>query len=116
MLTKENKTTIISFLDELIELGGIWELVDGLAIGMALTAFDNKMLEKINPIYHNVINEIITHIVAEEYDTAKDKTAILLADVIKTPFVDGTAEEITLYNQILGTIMAVIENLLAKQN
>ena len=73
MLTKENKSNLTTFLDDLIDLGGIWEMIDGLAISGGLTALDNKVLDEINPIYHNVINEIVSHIFVEEYDQAKDK-------------------------------------------
>ena len=116
MLTKENKTALTTFIDDLIEFNGILEMIDGLAIGAALTALDNKVFDEINPVYHNVINEIVSHIFAEEYEPAKDKLSILLADVITTPFVDGTAEEIALYNQVLTTLLAIVENLLAKQS
>ena len=116
MLTKENKTAITVFLDNLKDWGGILEMVDGFAIGITLTAIDKKGLDQINPVYHNVINEIIAHLINEEYIEAKQKLAILLANVITTPFVDGTAEENAMYLQILNAIHAIIENLLAKQS
>lgn len=116
MLTKENKTGITNFFDNLKDWGGILEMIDGFAIGLTLTAIDKKGLDQINPVYHNVINEIIAHFLIKEYIEAKQKSAILLANVINTPLIDGTAEENAMYLQILNAIHAIIENLLAKQN
>ena len=110
MLQKEIKKAIVDKLDEWIKFKGLLETVDSLAFSAALSGLDSGLLDKINEQYHNIINEILeAAFVNEDYETAKDKMAILLADTVTTPIVDGTAEEIQLYESVLNVIHSVIE-------
>ena len=110
MLQKEVKKAIVGKLDEWIKFKGLLETVDSLAFSAALSGLDAGLLDKINEQYHNIINEILyAAFVDEDYETAKDKMAILLADTVSTPIVDGTAEEIQMYESVLNVIHSVID-------
>ena len=117
MLTNEVKGAIKEKLDDLIVLKGIAETIDGIAIGLLLNLADNALFDKINPIYQNIINEILEAIfVDEDYDLAVEKTSVLLADVITTPLVDGTPQEIDVYHSFLTLLKNVLENILSKDD
>ena len=115
MLTSEVKSAIKEKLDDLIVLKGIAETIDGIAIGLLLNLADNALFDKINPIYQNIINEILEAIfIDKDYDLAIDKTSILLSDVVKTPLIDGTPQEIEVYHSFLMLLKNVLENILSK--
>ena len=112
MLTKKNKNNLTTWIDKLAKFNGIIETIDGFVIGLIISALDKGVFDKINEQYHNVINEVLEHLFAEEYDQANDKLSILLADIINTPIIDGTAEEITVYNNLLKLLQSVFLNLI----
>lgn len=116
MLTKENLQNTKDFLAGLIEVGGIYKMLSDIGINIGVNQIDKQLLDKINPIYHNVINEILAHLFDGDYESAIDKTAILLADVVKTPLVDGTPEEIEVYHQFLTLLKVTIEYFVAKKS
>ena len=112
MLQKEVKKAIVDKLDDWIKFKGLLETVDSLAFSAALSGLDAGLLSKINVQYHNIINEILAAaFIDEDYETAKDKFAILLADTVTTPLIDGTPEEVAMYESVLNVIHSVIEYL-----
>ena len=112
MLTKENEKAVEQLIDDLIVLSGIWESLSDLGIKIGVGQLDKQVFDKINPIYENVVNEIITaSLIDKDYDLAIDKLSVLLADVVNTPLVDGTPEEIALYHNGLDFIKTLLIHL-----
>ncbi len=113
MLTKENKKAIDELLDKLTPLKGILEIALDLALPIGVSQLDGRLLDKIKPEYHNIINEIIAHsLIEKDYAQAKAKLSVLLSEVVTTPLVDGTAEEVATYQSLLDFLQIIIEGLL----
>lgn len=115
MLKDQIIERISQWVDGLLKFKGLLEIVDGPAIKAVTKAADKLALEKINPVYWNVINEIILHLLDGEFELAQNKTAVLLADSIKTPGYDGTPEEIKLYQNTLENLYLIIKYFADKQ-
>lgn len=113
MLTKENKKAIDELLDKLTPFKGILEIALDLALPIGVSQLDSRLLDKIKPEYHNIINEIIAHsLIEKDYAQAKAKLSVLLSEVVTTPLVDGTAEEVATYQSLLDFLQIIIEGLL----
>ncbi len=113
MLTKENKKAIDELLDKLTPFKGILEIALDLALPIGVSQLDGRLLDKIKPEYHNIINEIIAHsLIEKDYAQAKAKLSVLLSEVVTTPLVDGTAEEVATYQSLLDFLQIIIEGLL----
>jgi len=113
MLTDANNKAIDKLLDTLTPFSGIVEILTDIALPIGVDQLDRRLLDKINPIYHNVINEIISHLlIDEDYELAKDKLAVLFSQIIDTPLVDGTAEEVESYNKLLDLIQIIVTGLI----
>ena len=116
MLTEQNEKAVKKFFDDVIPLHGVAETLTDLGISIGVPQLDNRLLDKINPIYHNIINEIITHALIDlDYDKAIAKLSILLSNVVKTPLIDGTPQEQETYNSALQLLKTVLISLLAKR-
>jgi hypothetical protein len=116
MLTDKVEKAVKQFLDDVVPLHGIAETLSDLGISIGVPQLDNRLLDKINPKYHNIINEILEHaLIEKDYDTAANKLSVLLAEAVDTPIIDGTPEEQQTYLTALQLIKAVIISLLAKK-
>jgi hypothetical protein len=115
MLTKENEKAIYELLDVLTPFSGLLEFGTDLAIPLGVSQLDKRVLDKINIQYHPIINEIISAIlIQKDYELAKQKTAELLTQLIDTPLIDGTPDELIAYDGLLDFLQIVIEGLLNK--
>jgi len=113
-MAKINKATISNlagWLDNLIKLKGLAEQLDGLAIKTGLNLLNNKYGDLIPDSLTTPIEEIINDIVDGNIDSAKEKLSNLLADIIKTPLIDGTEDEIEAYQTFITIIEQVIRKL-----
>jgi len=112
-MAKINKTTInnlAGWLDNIIKLKGLAEQLDGLAIKTGLNLLHNKYGDMIPDSLTTPIEDIINDVVDGNMESAKEKLSNLLADIIKTPLIDGTEDEIEAYQ----TLITVIEQMIRK--
>jgi hypothetical protein len=112
-MAKINKTTIgnlADWLDNLIKLKGLAEQLDGFAIKTGMNLLNNKYGDLIPDSITPVIEEIINDVVDGNIESAKEKLSNLFAEIIKTPLIDGTEDEIEAYQ----TIISVVEQLIKK--
>ncbi len=114
MLREHVEKAVKKFLDDVIPLRGIAETLTDLGISIGVPQLDNKLLDKINPKYHNIINEILEHsLIEKDYDKAVSKTSILLTDAVRTPLIDGTPQEAEAYLSALQLLKTVLIYLLS---
>lgn len=115
MLSEKLKDAMKVTVDGWIDLKGWAEALDGWVIGMLINLLDTGLLDKIKLEYQNILNEILEAIfIDKDYDMAVQKLSILLTDAIKTPLVDGTPAEQSLYFNTLNTLKTALMVLLEK--
>ncbi len=110
-MAKISKSTLKEIsvgLDKLIKLKGLAEKFDGPAILFALNIFNNKWGDKIPDSYNPIIDGLVTDLSAENYKAAEDKVGSLLAELIDTPLIDGTQEEVQAYKIIMEAVGAFL--------
>lgn len=115
MLSEKLKDAMKVTVDGWIDLKGWAEALDGWVIGMLINLLDTGLLDKIKLEYQNILNEILEAIfIDKDYDMAVQKLSILLTDAIKTPLVDDTPAEQSLYFNTLNTLKTALMVLLEK--
>jgi hypothetical protein len=113
-IKKEVINNLANWIDEKIVLGGIWEMADGPAIRMALNAANNNFGAKIPDDLTNDVETLINDIVAENWAAVENNVAIVMAELINTPLIDGTEEEIEAYKLAVSAISNLIQGWLNK--
>ena len=68
ILTPEQKNQLTEKLDELIELQGFAEIIDGPAIKILLGIIDSLAVNYIPPIYHPALKEFIVGFLISKND------------------------------------------------
>ncbi len=101
-ISKSTLKEISKGLDKLIKWKKVWEeKIDGVAISFALNVLNNKFGDNIPDSYNPVIDELVKDLTAEDYAEAEKKIGSLLAELIKTPLIDGTPEEVQAYQTVV---------------
>jgi hypothetical protein len=113
-IKKEIINSLGTYIDDKIPLGQPWESLDGMAIKLALNTLNNRFGPMIPDELTPKIEELITAVVAENWDQVEVTVAIALAEIITTPLIDGTEEEIAAYTLIIQSISTLIQGWLKK--
>ena len=109
-ISKETIGSLSEWLDELIELKGLAEQFDGFAFKTGLNILNNKFGDLIPDELTPAIEAVILDVVNSNYQGAKEKLSALFAQIIKTPFIDGTEEEAEAYQMLLSAIEQLIKS------
>jgi len=95
ILTNEVEQKLGKTLDSLVELGGIWETVDGLAFKLAISGLDDLLGEKIPEPYKSELRGLITDVIEEQdYESAVEKAFAFLDTIIDIPGMDDEMENL----------------------
>jgi len=113
-LSKELLGRLADWLDDLIKAKGIVETLDGFLIKQALNLINNQWVVKLPEETVGVIEQVLTAILDMDYDLAAESLGELLAELIDTPLIDGTEEEVEVYQKTLQLIADLILGLLKK--
>jgi hypothetical protein len=114
-IKKEVINNLANWIDAKIVLGGIWEMADGPAIKMALNAANNNFGDKIPDDLTDDIEALINSIVAEDWPAVENQVATVMAELINTPLIDGTEEELEAYKLVITAISNIIQGFLSKK-
>lgn len=121
-MAKINSTTINiiskeldSALDDIIRksLSGVTEklliLADGPVIKILLNGLNDKLGDKIPDSANPVINEFAKDLQSGNFGAVKTALDKFLADKIKTPFIDGTPEELAFYDSLTTLLVNLLK-------
>ena len=105
MLTKERVKSLAEWLDGLADfkkiiggLGGVAaELADGYVYKIILTPINSKLLSKVPEELHQLGNEVVDHLVLDDYEEAAEKLASFLSELINTPLGDEGEYDILIF-------------------
>lgn len=104
-----------SALDDIIKksLSGVTEkllvLVDGAVIKSVLNGLNNKFGDKIPDAANHVIDKLAADLKSGNFEDVKKALDKFLANEIKTPFIDGTPEELALYNSLTTFLVNLLK-------
>ncbi|MFK5971272.1 MAG: hypothetical protein QM487_14295 [Candidatus Marithrix sp.] len=115
-VSKVNINILKSYIDGKINLSTMLEMLDGPAIGLALNTLNDKFGHLIPDSFDEVVHELVTNIVAEDWTKVADNVAHILSELINTPFIDGTTEELEAYKMVLNAIVTMILNFSTKED
>lgn len=107
-LSKELLKKVADFGDKLIKAKGLVESVDGFLIYQGLNLVNNKWVVKLPEETVIAMEATLGDIIDGDYDKAADSLGALLAELIDTPLIDGTEEELQIYQQTLKLLLDLI--------
>jgi len=113
-ISKNTISKLADWLDDLIKLNGLVEQFDGFAIKTALGFINNKFGDNIPDELTPAIEGIVNDIVDGNYEAAEEKLAKAVAELINTPLIDGTDDEIEAYETIITAIDTVVRGWIEK--
>jgi len=112
-ISNETIKKLADLLDKVVKLKGWMEKFDGIAFKVVLNFLNNRLGAKIPDKLNPAIDGIVDSVEKEDYKTAETQFAELMAQLIKTPFIDGTDEEITTYKAIISAIDRLVRSFFA---
>ena len=111
LLTKTIEEKLSKKLDELVELGGVWETVDGLAFKLAISGLDDTLGEKVPEPFKTTIKDLLIDIIEEQdYSKATAKGFDFLDELIDIPGIDDAMEAL-LFKGMATIVIAIIVSL-----
>ena len=83
-------------------------ILDNVVEKALLNYLNNNLGDKIPNSFNPVIDKLAGDLDKEDWQAVSDDLANGLANEIKTPLVDGTPEENTLYKYVIGSLMNLL--------
>ncbi len=111
-ISKEKINELADWLDEIVELKGLTEQFDGFMFSIALKFLNNRFGEQIPDTLTPVIEQFIDDLTSENYEGAEKTVAEIMAELINTPLIDGTDEEVEAYQTIISGIDQFVRSLI----
>ena len=84
------------------------EFLDNIVEKAMLNYLNDKLGDKIPNSFNSVIDKLAVDLDKEDWQAVSTDLATGLANEIKTPLVDGTPEENTLYKYVIGSLMNLL--------
>ena len=84
------------------------EFLDNIVEKAMLNYLNDKLGDKIPNSFNPVIDKLAVDLDKEDWQAVSTDLATGLANEIKTPLVDGTPEENTLYKYVIGSLMNLL--------
>jgi len=116
VLTSDVKGQFVDKLDEMIKLKGFVEIIDGMILRIAINLLDDKLFSKINPNYHDELNQAFIEFNNDELDEIPAILDDIIAGEITTPIVDGDEVEKVLYEGLLTILVNLMEVYIIQKN
>ncbi len=117
MAKLSNKTIkdLAKFLDDLTTFHGFLEAVDGTVYRIILNILNNKFGGEIPDNLNALIDNMLTAIENGNWELAEKEMADFLAGIIDTPWIDGTKEEIQVYETFMEELGKLIQRFFASK-
>lgn len=108
LLSKATEAKLAKSLDNLVEVGGIWEQIDGLAFRTFISIIDDTLGEKVPEPYKSEIQNLLIMILDEEdYEQAIKRAFTFADECIDVPGIDDEMENL-LFSGLANIIVAAI--------
>jgi len=114
-ISNETIKKLADLLDKIVILKGWAEKFDGIAFKVVLNFINNRFGDKIPDNLNTAIDGIVDSVEKEDYKAAETQFAELMAQLIKTPLIDGTEEEVEAYKTIIAGIDGLVRSFLEKR-
>ena len=111
ILTPAQETQLAIWLDELIKLKGLWELIDGYIFKILITLLDDKVLDKLKEDLKVKLSALVTAAMAGQVDVAEQLATDILVSLVKIPGIDSTVEGLIFGAAIQMAVAAILNKL-----
>ena len=111
ILTPVQEQQLATWLDDLVKLKGIWELIDGYFFKAVITLLDDKVLDKLGADLKAKLSALVTAAMNDQVDVAEQLATDLLVGLVQIPGIDATVEGLILGAAIQMLVAAILNKL-----
>jgi hypothetical protein len=111
ILTPDQEKQLAVWLDDLVKLKGLLELVDGYIFRILITLLDDKVLDKLKTDLKTKLSALVAAAMAGQVDEAEQLATDILVSLVQIPGVDSTVEGLIFSAAIQLAVAAVISKL-----
>ena len=108
IFTTEQEKQLATWLDELVKLKGLWEIVDGYVFKAIIVLLDDKLIVKLNETLKTKLAALVTAAMAEDVPLAEQLATDVINGLVDIPGLDEDTEGLILKSiveLIVGTIL-----------
>jgi hypothetical protein len=111
ILTPQQEQQLAVWLDNMVKLKGLWELVDGYVFRVVITLLDDKLVDKLKEDLKAKLSELVDAALAGEVDEAEQLATDILVGLVHIPGIDSTIEGLIFGAAIELAVAAVLNKL-----
>jgi hypothetical protein len=111
ILTPDQEKQLAVWLDDLVKLKGLLELVDGYIFRILITLLDDKVLDKLKADLKAQLSKLVEAAMAGQVDEAEQLATDILVGLVQIPGIDSTVEGLIFSAAIQLAVAAVISKL-----
>ena len=111
ILTPDQEKQIAVWLDDLVKLKGLLELVDGYIFRILITLLDDKVLDKLKADLKAQLSKLVEAAMAGQVDEAEQLATDILVGLVVIPGIDSTVEGLIFSAAIQLAVAAILNKL-----
>jgi hypothetical protein len=116
IFTAEQEKLLASWLDELVKLKGLWEIVDGYVFKAILTLLDDKVIDKLKDDLKAKLAALVDAAFAKDIPLAEQLATDILVGLVQIPGIDSEVEGIIFAAVIQFAVAAILSKIQVENN